>query len=67
MALLKYFRPAVPTKAPSLTERELQEANTGVKEPKNETSHTRKGMGSGKYNDYMPEERAASWLALQYS
>ena len=30
-------------------------------------SHTHKGTGSGKYNDYMPEERAASWLALQYS
>ena len=33
MALLKYFRPAVPgTKVPSLTEGELQEANAGVKE-----------------------------------
>ena len=32
MVLLEHFHPAVPMKVPSLTERELEEADTGVKE-----------------------------------
>ncbi len=32
MALLKYFRPALPTKVSFLAEREVQEANADVKE-----------------------------------
>ncbi len=32
MALLKYFCPVLPTKVPFLTEREVQEANAGIKE-----------------------------------
>ena len=58
MALLWYFSPSLPKKVPSLTEKEVTEANAGVMQAQKEAETGTSGRARGKYNKYTAEERA---------
>ena len=58
MVLLRYFSPSLLKKVPSLTEREVKEANTGVMQAQKEAETGASGKVHGKHNEYTAEERA---------
>ena len=62
MSLYRFFAKAgMPTRVPSLSEKEIKEANTSVKklQEKNVAGRSASTPGPTRYNDYTPEERAS--------
>ena len=54
MALLKYFSPSLPKQVLSLTEKEVEEATSGIRQALKDAE----SKGCGKYNDFTVKERA---------